>query len=668
MWNDIVYGKGGLALHAGLKVIPTADGDKVFMIIGLSGTGKTTTTFTTQNGSRPIQDDFVGLMPGGHAFGTENGCFAKTFGLDPDFEPSIHGAVVKPTTYLENVYQEDDGTVDFFNEHYTKNGRAVFEMQDLLSFEDARNVGPVDYLLILNRNENIIPAVAKLNLEQAAAFFMLGETTGTAAGGAAEEGKFLRVPGHEPVLPAAARAAGQPAPRAARHPSDRDVPAEHRAGRGQGRRRPLEEAADPRHVGVREGHRRAVDRVRRGSRTSATRWRRRCPSSTTRRSSSRAASTSAGPRGRVPRDRRAAEERARDAPAAVHAAVRGHHQGRRLTPIVTTREAGARPRPPAFLTGPRLARPEEPRREQLHRAEREEHDDQPRELTRVVGVGAPHRVDRAEQHEHPRGERTRCRRGRSTNARTGARRSGRSRPPDGGTSRRRTARRARRTRPRTPTRRDRSRRRRRRARPRSSGGLPKQRADLVVGHLVEVGVALPHRPEAARRRHRHDLIERVGATRPSTPAGATGTAKIARTAPAPFAHRPAARAVTPVATPSSTTTADAAPDVPRRAGHRGSGPPGDLRLDPCRSRARAIAGVIPRLAITVGFEHTDARAPRRRSRAPGCRGAPSFFGTTTSSGSPSARRDAARRRRRRRGGCRARRPGPRGCRRSTSAS
>ena len=201
MWNDIVYGKGGLALHAGLKVIPTADGDKVFMIIGLSGTGKTTTTFTTQNGSKPIQDDFVGLMPGGHASGTENGCFAKTFGLDPDFEPSIHGAVIKPSTYLENVYQDADGTVDFFNEHFTKNGRAVFEMRDLLAYEDARNVGPVDYLLILNRNENIIPAVAKLDQTQAAAFFMLGETTGTAAGGAAEEGKFLRVPGTNPFFP-----------------------------------------------------------------------------------------------------------------------------------------------------------------------------------------------------------------------------------------------------------------------------------------------------------------------------------------------------------------------------------------------------------------------------------------------------------------------------------
>jgi phosphoenolpyruvate carboxykinase (ATP) len=201
MWNNLVFERGGLALHAGLKVIPTADGDKVFMIIGLSGTGKTTTTFTTQNGSKPIQDDFVGLMPGGRAYGTENGCFAKTFSLDPAFEPSIFGAITKPSAYLENVYQDPTGVVNFFEQSYTQNGRAVFEMQDLLVSEDARNVGPVDYLLILNRNENIIPAVAKLSQEQGAAYFMLGETTGTSAGGAAEEGKFLRVPGTNPFFP-----------------------------------------------------------------------------------------------------------------------------------------------------------------------------------------------------------------------------------------------------------------------------------------------------------------------------------------------------------------------------------------------------------------------------------------------------------------------------------
>jgi phosphoenolpyruvate carboxykinase (ATP) len=47
----------------------------------------------------------------------------------------------------------------------------------------------------------VIPAVAKLEGPQAAAFFMLGETTGTAAGGKDEEGVFLRVPGTNPFFP-----------------------------------------------------------------------------------------------------------------------------------------------------------------------------------------------------------------------------------------------------------------------------------------------------------------------------------------------------------------------------------------------------------------------------------------------------------------------------------
>jgi phosphoenolpyruvate carboxykinase (ATP) len=182
-------------------VIPTAQGEKVFLIIGLSGTGKTTTTFTTQNDSLPVQDDFVALMPGGKIYGSENGCFAKTFSLDPDFEPNIYSAVTKPEAYLENVYQDEKGQVNFFETSYTKNGRAVFGMDALGRYRDPREVGPVDYLLILNWNENIIPAVARLSQAQAAAYFMLGETTGTSAGGKAEEGKFLRVPGTNPFFP-----------------------------------------------------------------------------------------------------------------------------------------------------------------------------------------------------------------------------------------------------------------------------------------------------------------------------------------------------------------------------------------------------------------------------------------------------------------------------------
>jgi phosphoenolpyruvate carboxykinase (ATP) len=202
MWNERVYGRGGLAMHAGCKVVPTDAGERTLLIIGLSGTGKTTTTFTRQNGSQPVQDDFVALFDGGRVIGTENGCFAKTFGLDPRHEPAIHGAVTKPDAYLENVSQATDGgPVDFFDTSYTQNGRATFEMASLGIWRDPREIGPVTDLLILNRNDNIIPAVARLSREQAAAYFMLGETMGTSAGGAAEEGRALRVPGTNPFFP-----------------------------------------------------------------------------------------------------------------------------------------------------------------------------------------------------------------------------------------------------------------------------------------------------------------------------------------------------------------------------------------------------------------------------------------------------------------------------------
>ncbi len=200
MWNKLVFDRGGLPLHAGCKVIPTEAGDKVGLIVGLSGTGKTTTTFTRQNGSLPVQDDFVAMMPGGKVYATEAGCFAKTFALSEQDEPTIYGAVTRPEAYLENVSQADSGELDFFDTSYTQNGRATFSFSSIEA-GDARELASAEFLLILNSNENIIPAVAKLNAEQAAAYFMLGETQGTSAGGAEEAGKFLRVPGTNPFFP-----------------------------------------------------------------------------------------------------------------------------------------------------------------------------------------------------------------------------------------------------------------------------------------------------------------------------------------------------------------------------------------------------------------------------------------------------------------------------------
>jgi phosphoenolpyruvate carboxykinase (ATP) len=92
------------------------------------------------------------------------------------------------------------GKVDFFDTSYTKNGRTTWPF----SYVDpwpGNDVPPAEFLLILNKNENIVPGVARLDRAQAAAYFMLGETTGTSAGGKDEEGKFLRVPGTNPFFP-----------------------------------------------------------------------------------------------------------------------------------------------------------------------------------------------------------------------------------------------------------------------------------------------------------------------------------------------------------------------------------------------------------------------------------------------------------------------------------
>ncbi|MCP3995728.1 MAG: phosphoenolpyruvate carboxykinase, partial [bacterium] len=200
MWNHLVYQRGGLALHSGLKTFPDVDGEeKVAIILGLSGTGKTTTTFRQQLNSMPVQDDFNAIMPGGLVYTTENGCFAKTFGLDADDEPTIYGGTTRPDAWLENTHCDPNGNVDFFDDSDTANGRSTFGLENI-RHRSPLNVPPANFMLLLNRNENLIPAVAKLKREQAAAYFMLGETKGTSAGGVGEEGKNLRVPGTNPFF------------------------------------------------------------------------------------------------------------------------------------------------------------------------------------------------------------------------------------------------------------------------------------------------------------------------------------------------------------------------------------------------------------------------------------------------------------------------------------
>ncbi|MCK4232548.1 phosphoenolpyruvate carboxykinase (ATP), partial [candidate division WOR-3 bacterium] len=257
MLNDYVYERGGLVLHAGAKAVTIA-GERITMtVMGLSGTGKTTTTFSKQGElTQPIQDDMVCLWPGGEISITENGAFAKTYGLKEETEPIIYKGTLDPTAWLENVYTDAEGGFDFskgrltpedvkclrdyliitgaLSENvdayisgevniedkvdaygipedgwdflvWTQNGRSVIPMSKIQGAGDLRDIPSVRLMGILNRDEGpdaAMPGIVRFtSTEQAAAYFMLGETTKTSAAGK-ERGR-TRSPFTQPFFPKA---------------------------------------------------------------------------------------------------------------------------------------------------------------------------------------------------------------------------------------------------------------------------------------------------------------------------------------------------------------------------------------------------------------------------------------------------------------------------------
>jgi len=241
MLNHYVYQKGGLVLHAGAKAVTDARGGKLTMtIMGLSGTGKTTTTFSKQGDiTEPIQDDMV----------------AKTDGLSLETEPVLFTATTGSEAWIENVFLEPDGSFHFtkgvlsidevsrlrdiliatganaenvdkyisgevkvddvVNSHgipadgwdfvvWTQNGRSIVPMSSIPEAADLHNIPQVKSMGILNRDEGYdaaMPGIVRFTSpEQAAGYFMLGETSKTSAAGK-DRGK-TRSPFTQPFFPA----------------------------------------------------------------------------------------------------------------------------------------------------------------------------------------------------------------------------------------------------------------------------------------------------------------------------------------------------------------------------------------------------------------------------------------------------------------------------------
>jgi phosphoenolpyruvate carboxykinase (ATP) len=256
MLNHYAYQQGGLVLHAGAKAVTTKRGERVTMtVMGLSGTGKTTTTFSKQGDlTEPIQDDMVVLWPAGKLSVTENGCFAKTDGLSPETEPVLYDGTTSADAWVENVFLEPDGTFNFSKgaltpeevkrykdiliqtgapegnvEDYisgkvsledvtgdtglpldgwdfvvwTQNGRSIIPMSAIPGAANLHDIPPVKSMGILNRDEGpdaATPGIVRFpSPEQAAGYFMLGETTKTSAAGK-DRGR-TRSPFTQPFFP-----------------------------------------------------------------------------------------------------------------------------------------------------------------------------------------------------------------------------------------------------------------------------------------------------------------------------------------------------------------------------------------------------------------------------------------------------------------------------------
>lgn len=200
---------GGLGLHAGskrLKLDRDGDIEEVGQLfLGLSATGKSTLTAHGLGLEKPeeavmLQDDVCGLRSDGTVVGSEpNGLYLKTIGLDPGRQPEVYSAVTDESSVLENVDVDDDGDVDFDGDTYTTNGRAAVLRDNLESAADEIDLGRVDQVFFITRNP-LMPPIAKLSPEEAAAAFVLGESIETSAGDPEKAGEAVRVVGTNPFI------------------------------------------------------------------------------------------------------------------------------------------------------------------------------------------------------------------------------------------------------------------------------------------------------------------------------------------------------------------------------------------------------------------------------------------------------------------------------------
>ncbi len=202
--------RGGIFLHAGCRsdYLQQTHGGYQWvrsLLIALSANGKTTTTsrvlaWKDHEESWLIQDDGGTLMPDGSFHGFESGgIFVKTDGLNPRDQRETYYGALKPATFFENVWLNENGDFDFYNSEKTSNGRAIIVRRDFMHASREINVDNVENLVLITRGP-AIPAICKLTPEQAAAFMVLGQAMQSSAGDPTQAGKIISEFFYDPFI------------------------------------------------------------------------------------------------------------------------------------------------------------------------------------------------------------------------------------------------------------------------------------------------------------------------------------------------------------------------------------------------------------------------------------------------------------------------------------
>jgi phosphoenolpyruvate carboxykinase (ATP) len=186
--NHFLPAQAVMPMHCAANVGAAGD---VALFFGMSGTGKTTLSADPER--QLIGDDEHGWSDQG-VFNIEGGCYAKVIRLSRQQEPEIYATTEHFGTVLENVVFDQAGQLDLDDSSLTENTRAAYPLAQLAQARLPSRAGHPKHVVFLTADAfGVLPAIAKLDQQQALEWFLAGYTAkvaGTERGLAGVQASF----------------------------------------------------------------------------------------------------------------------------------------------------------------------------------------------------------------------------------------------------------------------------------------------------------------------------------------------------------------------------------------------------------------------------------------------------------------------------------------------